>query len=87
MLNTSLPTHLDFFAFTQMAMELDVFVGNTTIMDEEVYQLWLDGYTGMGHTMSVWVLMVVVVIQVPLQSSGLLDLFDKDAHNVGFTKA
>ena len=29
-----------------MAVELDVFVGNTTIMDEEVYQLWLDGYTG-----------------------------------------
>uniref|UniRef100_A0A673ALD7 Fibroblast growth factor (acidic) intracellular binding protein a n=1 Tax=Sphaeramia orbicularis TaxID=375764 RepID=A0A673ALD7_9TELE len=28
-----------------MAVELDVFVGNTTIMDEEVYQLWLDGYT------------------------------------------
>lgn len=33
-----------------MAMELDVFVGNTTIMDEEVYQLWLDGYTGMDQT-------------------------------------
>lgn len=30
----------------QMAVELDVFVGNTTIMDEEVYQFWLDGYTG-----------------------------------------
>lgn len=29
----------------KMAVELDVFVGNTTIMDEEVYQLWLDGYT------------------------------------------
>uniref|UniRef100_A0A3B4Z3S6 Fibroblast growth factor (acidic) intracellular binding protein a n=1 Tax=Seriola lalandi dorsalis TaxID=1841481 RepID=A0A3B4Z3S6_SERLL len=28
-----------------MAVELDVFVGNTTIMDEEVYQLWLDGHT------------------------------------------
>uniref|UniRef100_A0A3Q3VW73 Uncharacterized protein n=1 Tax=Mola mola TaxID=94237 RepID=A0A3Q3VW73_MOLML len=28
-----------------MAVELDVFVGNTTIMDEQVYQLWLDGYT------------------------------------------
>ncbi|KAK6466395.1 acidic fibroblast growth factor intracellular-binding protein [Huso huso] len=28
-----------------MAMELDVFVGNTTIMDEDVYLLWLDGYT------------------------------------------
>lgn len=27
-------------------MELDVFVGNTTILDEDVYQLWLDGYTG-----------------------------------------
>lgn len=27
-------------------MELDVFVGNTTIIDEEVYQLWLDGYSG-----------------------------------------
>ncbi|MGH0176924.1 UNVERIFIED_CONTAM: hypothetical protein FKN15_073884 [Acipenser sinensis] len=26
-------------------MELDVFVGNTTIMDEDVYLLWLDGYT------------------------------------------
>lgn len=35
----------------QMAVELDVFVGNTTIMDEEVYQLWLDGYTGtVDHT-------------------------------------
>ena len=31
-----------------MAVELDVFVGNTTIMDEEVYQLWLDGYTGIN---------------------------------------
>ncbi|XP_063801150.1 acidic fibroblast growth factor intracellular-binding protein isoform X1 [Pseudophryne corroboree] len=28
-----------------MANELDVFVGNTTLIDEEVYQLWLDGYT------------------------------------------
>uniref|UniRef100_A0A8C7XRE1 Fibroblast growth factor (acidic) intracellular binding protein a n=1 Tax=Oryzias sinensis TaxID=183150 RepID=A0A8C7XRE1_9TELE len=28
-----------------MAVELDVFVGNTIIMSEEVYQLWLDGYT------------------------------------------
>lgn len=27
-------------------MELDVFVGNTTIIDEEAYQLWLDGYSG-----------------------------------------
>lgn len=26
-------------------MELDVFVGNTTIIDEEVYQLWLDGFS------------------------------------------
>lgn len=26
-------------------MELDVFVGNTTVLDEDVYQLWLDGYT------------------------------------------
>ncbi|KAG9339010.1 hypothetical protein JZ751_024413 [Albula glossodonta] len=28
-----------------MSMELDVFVGNTTILDDEVYKLWLDGYT------------------------------------------
>lgn len=28
-----------------MSVELDVFVGNTTIMDKEVYQLWLNGYT------------------------------------------
>lgn len=31
-----------------MSMELDVFVGNTTIIDEEVYQLWLDGYPGVN---------------------------------------
>ncbi len=30
----------------KMSVELDVFVGNTTIMDKEVYQLWLNGYTG-----------------------------------------
>lgn len=36
---------------TQMAVELDIFVGNTTIMDEEVYQLWLDGYTGRAVTL------------------------------------
>ncbi|KAL6480275.1 hypothetical protein MHYP_G00113080 [Metynnis hypsauchen] len=29
----------------KMSVELDVFVGNTTIMDKEVYQLWLNGYT------------------------------------------
>ncbi|XP_029469030.1 acidic fibroblast growth factor intracellular-binding protein isoform X1 [Rhinatrema bivittatum] len=28
-----------------MANELDIFVGNTTLIDEEVYQLWLDGYS------------------------------------------
>ncbi|XP_063059201.1 acidic fibroblast growth factor intracellular-binding protein B-like [Engraulis encrasicolus] len=27
-----------------MSVELDVFVGNNTIMDEDVYQLWLDGH-------------------------------------------
>nr|XP_014345195.1 PREDICTED: acidic fibroblast growth factor intracellular-binding protein [Latimeria chalumnae] len=29
----------------KMTMELDVFVGNTSLIDEEVYQLWLDGYS------------------------------------------
>lgn len=29
-----------------MSMELDVFVGNTIVLDEDVYQLWLDGHTG-----------------------------------------
>ncbi|XP_065718251.1 acidic fibroblast growth factor intracellular-binding protein isoform X1 [Patagioenas fasciata] len=28
-----------------MTSDLDIFVGNTTLIDEEVYQLWLDGYT------------------------------------------
>lgn len=28
-----------------MASELDIFVGNTTLIDEEVYQLWLDGHS------------------------------------------
>nr|XP_033809597.1 acidic fibroblast growth factor intracellular-binding protein [Geotrypetes seraphini]XP_033809598.1 acidic fibroblast growth factor intracellular-binding protein [Geotrypetes seraphini]XP_033809599.1 acidic fibroblast growth factor intracellular-binding protein [Geotrypetes seraphini] len=28
-----------------MSNELDIFVGNTTLIDEEVYQLWLDGYS------------------------------------------
>ncbi|XP_040827084.1 acidic fibroblast growth factor intracellular-binding protein isoform X1 [Ochotona curzoniae] len=28
-----------------MASELDIFVGNTTLIDEDVYRLWLDGYS------------------------------------------
>ncbi|KAL1252921.1 hypothetical protein QQF64_017614 [Cirrhinus molitorella] len=28
-----------------MSVELDVFVGNTTVLDEDVYQLWLDGHS------------------------------------------
>ncbi|XP_060031983.1 acidic fibroblast growth factor intracellular-binding protein isoform X2 [Erinaceus europaeus] len=28
-----------------MTSELDIFVGNTTLIDEEVYRLWLDGYS------------------------------------------
>ncbi|XP_015681950.1 acidic fibroblast growth factor intracellular-binding protein [Protobothrops mucrosquamatus] len=28
-----------------MTSNLDIFVGNTTLIDEEVYQLWLDGYS------------------------------------------
>ena len=26
--------------------DVDIFVGNNTIVDPEVYQLWLEGYTG-----------------------------------------
>ncbi|KAJ6654191.1 hypothetical protein lerEdw1_007288, partial [Lerista edwardsae] len=33
------------FCGTTMTNNLDIFVGNTTLIDEEVYQLWLDGYT------------------------------------------
>lgn len=29
-----------------MTSELDIFVGNTTLIDEDVYRLWLDGYSG-----------------------------------------
>uniref|UniRef100_A0A8C0AZC7 Uncharacterized protein n=1 Tax=Buteo japonicus TaxID=224669 RepID=A0A8C0AZC7_9AVES len=29
-----------------MTSDLDIFVGNTTLIDEEVYQLWLDGHSG-----------------------------------------
>lgn len=35
-----------FLLFKKMSMELDVFVGNTIVLDEDVYQLWLDGHTG-----------------------------------------
>uniref|UniRef100_A0A674HBU8 Acidic fibroblast growth factor intracellular binding protein n=1 Tax=Taeniopygia guttata TaxID=59729 RepID=A0A674HBU8_TAEGU len=28
-----------------MSSDLDVFVGNTTLIDEEVYRLWLDGHS------------------------------------------
>ncbi|XP_072737503.1 acidic fibroblast growth factor intracellular-binding protein isoform X2 [Ciconia boyciana] len=28
-----------------MTSDLDIFVGNTTLIDEEVYQLWLDGHS------------------------------------------
>lgn len=30
-----------------MTNELDIFVGNTTLIDEDVYRLWLDGYSGL----------------------------------------
>lgn len=30
-----------------MTSELDIFVGNTTLIDEDVYRLWLDGYSGL----------------------------------------
>ncbi|KAJ7307115.1 hypothetical protein JRQ81_009096 [Phrynocephalus forsythii] len=30
-----------------MTTNLDIFVGNTTLIDEEVYQLWLDGYSAL----------------------------------------
>uniref|UniRef100_A0A8C4QXR4 Fibroblast growth factor (acidic) intracellular binding protein b n=1 Tax=Eptatretus burgeri TaxID=7764 RepID=A0A8C4QXR4_EPTBU len=33
------------FVNPDMNLEMDVFVGNTTLIDEEVYQLWLDGYS------------------------------------------
>ena len=26
--------------------ELDVFIGNNTLINEDIYQHWLDGYTG-----------------------------------------
>ena len=29
-----------------MTSELDIFVGHTTLIDEDVYRLWLDGYSG-----------------------------------------
>lgn len=35
-----------FLLFKKMSVELDVFVGNTIVLDEDVYQLWLDGHTG-----------------------------------------
>lgn len=31
----------------EMTSELDIFVGNTTLIDEDVYRLWLDGYSGL----------------------------------------
>lgn len=33
-----------------MTSELDIFVGNTTLIDEDVYRLWLDGYSGLWGT-------------------------------------
>ena len=29
-----------------MTSELDIFVGHTTLIDEDVYRLWLEGYSG-----------------------------------------
>lgn len=34
-----------------MTSELDIFVGNTTLIDEDVYRLWLDGYSGLCSTL------------------------------------
>lgn len=34
-----------------MTSELDIFVGNTTLIDEDVYRLWLDGYSGLSSAL------------------------------------
>lgn len=26
--------------------EIDVFIGNNTLINQDIYQYWLDGYTG-----------------------------------------
>ncbi|XP_062393249.1 acidic fibroblast growth factor intracellular-binding protein B-like isoform X2 [Sardina pilchardus] len=44
-----------------MSVELDVFVGNNTTMDEDVYQLWLDGYA------------VNDAVRLRMQAGGLCD--------------
>lgn len=61
-----------------MAVELDVFVGNTTIMDEEVYQLWLDGYTGMD----VYVLTVFTQSWLVEHNVGFTGVWLKTAEDV-----
>lgn len=30
-----------------MGTEVDVFISNYTLVDPEIYQLWVDGHTGM----------------------------------------
>ena len=30
----------------KMFTEVDVFIGNNTIVDPKIYEYWLDGYTG-----------------------------------------
>jgi hypothetical protein len=32
-----------------MFTEVDVFIGNNTLIDPDIYQYWLEGYTGYYH--------------------------------------
>ena len=34
------------FRIISVMANVDIFVGNETLIDPDVYQLWLDGYTG-----------------------------------------
>lgn len=42
-----------------MIPEVDIFVGNYTIIDQEVFELWVQGYSGElwmhGYSGEVWV--------------------------------
>jgi len=37
---------LPFECVKMMFTEVDVFIGNNTLVDPDIYQYWLDGYTG-----------------------------------------
>lgn len=45
-----------------MDFEVDVFISNYTLVDPEIYQLWIDGHSGKNINQTIFLLKYIFVV-------------------------